>query len=582
MTKEKKQNLDALRHSISHVMAAAVLEMFSKSQLGVGPSVEDGFYHDFDLSKKLTPADLPKIEKKMKEIIKKDIPFKKTTKSINEALKESKSKKLNYRAELIEDLKKEKEKTVSFYQTGNFINLCKGPHLKSTKEINPKAFKLTKIAGAYWRGDEKNKMLTRIYGVAFNTEEELKEYLKQQQEAEKRDHRKIGKELELFHLDDTAPGMPYWLPKGLKVLNELLEFWRKEHEKRGYQEISAPLVNDKKLWETSGHWDHYHEDMFIIPIDKKTTYAIKPMNCPNAMLAYNLKKRSYRDLPLRFSDVDILHRNEKSGTLHGLLRVRMFRQDDSHNFITEDQIEKEHKEILDITELFYSIFGLKYRLRLGTRPSKFMGDVKTWNKAENILKQVLNKKVGRGNYDVLKGDGAFYGPKIDIIMEDVIKRQWQMGTIQLDFQIPKRFSLKYTDKDGKEKIPVVIHRVIYGSLERFIGILIEHFVGAFPVWLAPVQAQIIPVSQKFNKYAQQVEKELKEENIRVETNESDETLGKKIRNGELQKIPYLLIVGDKEEKTNSVALRDRKKGDLGPMKISKFIERIGEEIEKKK
>ena len=322
--------------------------------------------------------------------------------------------------------------------------------------------------------------------------------------------------------------------------------------------------------------------MFIIPVDKETTYAVKPMNCPNAMIAYNLKKRSYRELPLRFSDVDILHRNEKSGTLHGLLRVRMFRQDDAHNFITEDQIEEEYNNILDITELFYSIFGLKYRLRLGTRPSKFMGDIKTWNRAESILKQVLNKKASKDSYDILEGDGAFYGPKIDIIMEDAIKRSWQMGTIQLDFQIPKRFNLKYVDKDGKEKTPVVIHRVIYGSLERFIGILIEHFAGAFPVWLAPIQAQIIPVSQKFNKYAQEIKKQLKEEKIRVELNDSDETLGKKIREGQLQKIPYLLIVGEKEEKAKTVAVRDRKKGDLGPVKIDKFIEQIKEEIEEKK
>ncbi|MFH1671508.1 MAG: threonine--tRNA ligase [Candidatus Portnoybacteria bacterium] len=567
-------SLETLRHSTSHILAVAILDLFPKAKVGIGPSIEDGFYYDFD-NLKISDKDLPRIEKKMKELVKKDLKFERKEVSKVEAKKIFKNQP--YKLDLIKDLKK-----ITIYKTGNFTDLCQGPHVKSTKEINPEAFKLTKIAGAYWKGDEKNKMLTRIYGVAFETEKELKDYLRQQEEAEKRDHRKLGKELDLFHLDDTAPGMPYWLPKGLKIMNELLEFWRKEHEKRGYQEISAPLVNDKKLWEISGHWDHYHEDMFIIPIDEEMTYAIKPMNCPNAMVVYKLKKRSYRDLPLRFSDADILHRNEKSGTLHGLLRVRMFRQDDSHNFITEDQIEEEYRNILDITELFYSVFGLKYHLRLGTRPPKFMGDVKTWNRAEDILKKVLNKKVGKGNYDILEGDGAFYGPKIDIIMEDAIKRSWQMGTIQLDFQIPKRFDLKYIDKDGKEKTPVVIHRVIYGSMERFIGILIEHFAGAFPVWLAPVQAQIIPISQKFNKYAKKVEEELKKEKIRTELNDSDETLGKKIRNGELQKIPYLLVVGEKEEKANSVAVRDRKKGDLGPVKVKQFIKQIKEEIEKKK
>ncbi len=580
MSKKEELQLEKIRHSLSHLMSMAIMKIYPDAGLGVGPSIENGFYQDYDLPESISPKLLPKLERQIKRMIQQDIKFEQHALSFDQALKLY--KKDPYKSEMIRDLKKAGEKKVSFYKSDWFENLCKGPHVKSTKEIDPDAFKLTKVAGAYWKGNEKNKMLTRIYGVAFKTKKELNQYLKQQEEAEKRDHRILGQKLELFHLDDTAPGMPYWLPKGLKILNELLGFWRQEHEKRGYQEISSPLINKKELWETSGHWDHYKEDMFVIPIDKNTTYAVKPMNCPNAVVVYKLKKRSYRDFPLRFSDVDILHRNEKSGTLHGLLRVQMFRQDDSHNFITENQLEQEYNDILDIADQFYSIFKLKYKLRLGTRPKKFMGDIKTWNKAETTLKQILNKRVGENNYDILKGDGAFYGPKIDIIMEDAIKRQWQMGTIQLDFQIPKRFNLKYTDKDGKEKNPIVIHRVIYGSIERFIGILIEHTKGALPIWLSPVQAQIIPVSQKFNKYAQEIKKHFQENDVRVELNENNETLGKKIREGELQNIPYLLIVGQKEQKTKAVAVRDRKKGDLGPVKINKFIEKIKQEIEEKK
>ncbi len=578
MAKESK--IEILRHSISHVMAAAVMEIFPKSQLGVGPSIEDGFYHDFDLPKKLTPADLPKIEKKMREIIKKDLPFKKTTKSTNEALKEAKSKKLKYRAELIEDLKKEKEKTVSFYQTGNFINLCKGSHIKSTKEINPKAFKLTKIAGAYWKGNEKNKMLTRIYGVAFNTEKELKEYLKQQQEAEKRDHRKIGKDLDLFSFHNEGHGFAFWHPKGMVLREALMEFYNKKQKEAGYRTISTPILLSEELWHKSGHWDNYKDQMYFTKIDKKT-YAIKPMNCPGCIIIYNVRPHSYKEFPIKLIELGEVHRHEPSGTLHGLFRVRAFRQDDSHIFTREDQIEEEIKKVINLTLDIYKIFNFKnVHIEISTRPKKSIGSKAIWDRSEKTMEDVL--KSLKLDYKINHGDGAFYGPKIDFHIEDSIGRSWQCGTIQLDFSMPQRFGLKYTDKDGSLKQPAMIHRTILGSIQRFVGILVEHFAGTFPVWLAPVQVQIIPVSQKFKQYAKEVEKQLEEENIRIEVNKSDETLGKKIREGELQKIPYLLIVGQKEEKANSVAVRDRKKGDLGPMKISKFIQKIKEEIEKKK
>ena len=579
----KPSKIEIICHSTSHILAAVIQQLFSGAKFGIGPVIKNGFYYDFDLPRSLTPQDLPKIEKKMKEMIKKNLKFTKEELTINKAIDLFKKLKQPYKVELIKDLQKEeKAKKVTIYKTGDFTDLCRGPHIQSTKEIKFNAFKLTKIAGAYWKGDEKNKMFQRIYGVAFNNKKELDEYLVRQTEAEKRDHRKLGKELDLFLFHESAPGSPYWLEKGLIIMNQLLEFWRTEHRKRGYQEIASPLINKKELWEKSGHWEHFKKDMFIADMGENEIYGVKPMNCPNAMIVYKSKKRSYRELPIRLSDVDILHRYEKSGTLNGLLRVRSFRQDDSHNFITEDQIKEEYSAILEIVKLFYDVFEMKYSLRLGTRPKKFLGDIKSWNKAEKNLKDILDDNVGKNNYQILKGDGAFYGPKIDILMKDSLDREWQMGTIQLDSQIPRKFNLKYTNKNGQEKIPVVIHRVIYGSLERFIGILLEHYAGALPVWLSPTQVQIIPVGQKFNKYGEKIKEELLKENIRIELNNDNETLGKKIREGELQKIPYLLIVGDKEIKSDSVAVRDRKKGDLGIMKTKKFIAQIKEEIEKRK
>ena len=414
-------------------------------------------------------------------------------------------------------------------------------------------------------------MLQRIYGTAWHTREELEQYLWRRAEAERRDHRRLGRELELFHFDQTAPGMPYWLPKGLKVLNTLLAFWREEHEKRGYQEIAAPLINDKSLWETSGHWEHYRENMFIIPVEEHITYGVKPMNCPNAMVVYNLKKRSYRDLPLRLSDCDILHRYERSGTLHGLLRVRKFQQDDAHIFVSEEQIEEEYDRILEIANLFYGIFGLKYSLRLGTRPHDFMGDPETWNKAEAALTRILDKHAGPGNYVIGEGEGAFYGPKLDILMRDALGREWQTGTIQLDFQLPRRFNCTYTDRDGTEKTPVVIHRVIYGSLERFIGILIEHYAGAFPFWLAPLQAVVIPIADRHVAYARQVAAELSVNKLRVEVDDRPERMNAKIRDAQLQKIPYMLVVGDREAAAGTAAVRLRTGADLGPREIGEIV-----------
>lgn len=569
------QNTETVRHSLSHIMAEAVLSFWPKAKLGIGPSIENGFYYDFQFSKPLEPKDLEKIEEKMKELISKDLKF--TKKNITKLAAKKLFKDQPYKLELIKDLP---GKTVSTYTSGDLTDLCKGPHIKSTKDIAPNSFKLTKIAGAYWKGDEKNKMLTRIYGFAFSTEKELMAHLNMVQEAEKRDHRKLGSKLELFTFHETAPGMPYWLPKGLTILNELVSFWREEHTKEGYFEIKSPLINKKELYEISGHWDHYRENMFISKTEEGETYALKPMNCPNAMIVYQARPHSYKELPLRLSDTDTLHRFEKSGTLSGLLRVREFSQDDAHIFVMENQIADEYARILEITRRFYSIFNMDYSFRLGTRPKDFMGDVKSWNKAENELKNILEKSGKK--YTTEKGDGAFYGPKIDILMKDSLDREWQMGTIQLDFQIPKKFNLKYIDSDGKEKTPVVIHRVIYGSLERFMGILIEHLAGAFPLWLSPIQASIIPISEKHDSYAKKVEKELKENNIRTELRNENETLGKKIREAEMQKVPYLLVVGDKEISANAVSIRERGKGDLGQTSLDKFINKIKEEIKNKK
>src|SRR6266496_1573620 len=568
--------IQRMRHSAAHVMAEAVQEIFPDARFAIGPAIEDGFYYDFDLPRTLTPEDLPDIEQRMARIVAGKYPYIRDRWPREKALEYFRNKGQIYKVEIIENLP---DAEVGIYQQHNFLDLCRGPHVNNTGEIGP--FKLMRVAGAYWRGDENRPMLQRLYGTAWFTQEELDQYLYRLEEAQKRDHRKLGKELELFHFDSTSSGMPYLLPKGFIMLSELINFWRIEHEKRGYQEISAPLLNDKKLWEISGHWEHYREDMFLVPIDEHTTYGLKPMNCPNAMLVFNFKKRSYRDLPLRLSDCDILHRHERAGTLHGLLRAQKFQQDDAHIFVTEDQLEQEYDGVLEITHLFYSIFDLKYSFRLGTRPEGYIGDLETWNKAEAVLRRILDKHVGPGNYRVADGDGAFYGPKIDILMEDALGRSWQMGTIQLDFQLPRRFGCSYIDKDGQAKTPVVIHRVIYGSLERFIGILIEHTAGAFPVWLAPIQVRIITIADRHIPYAQEVMQLLRDRGIRVELDHSPERMNAKIREAQLQKNPYMLVVGDKEQQSQSASVRLRTNENLGVTPLDTFIARITDIIKTK-
>jgi threonyl-tRNA synthetase len=566
------------RHSMSHVLAQAVKRLFPGVKLAIGPAIEEGFYYDFDVPKPFTHDDLEAISNEMKKIIKEGFRFERQEVSRQEAEKMLKGMDEPYKLEILYDLPEGEE--ISFYKDGEFVDLCRGPHVRNTKAA--KHFKLLDIAGAYWRGDESRKMLQRIYGTAFHKEEDLEKFIKQREEAARRDHRRLGRELELFHLDPTAPGMPYWLPKGLTILNELIGYWRREHDKRGYQEIASPLINHKSLWETSGHWEYYKDNMFIIPIDEHTTYGVKPMNCPNAMVVFNLKTRSYRDLPLRLSDCDILHRHERSGTLHGLLRVQKIQQDDAHIFVTEDQIEDEYDQILDITRQFYGIFNLKYSLRLGTRPKDFLGDVETWDRAEAALKRILDKHVGSGKYQIAVGDGAFYGPKVDILMEDAIGRSWQMGTIQLDFQLPRRFDCKYIDENNQGKTPVVVHRVIYGSLERFFGIIIEHYAGAFPVWISPIQVAVLPIADRHVPYGEEVYAKLKEVGIRTEMSYArHKTLSYRVRDAQVQKIPYMLVLGDREQESGEVAVRLRTEQDLGAQKLEAFIAMVQEKISKK-
>jgi threonyl-tRNA synthetase len=574
MNQTDKEHLDHLRHSTAHLLAAAVMELWPDTKRTIGPAIENGFYYDFAFTKPISEDDLPKIEQKMHDILTTWKGFERREVSKEEALKEYEGNE--FKQELINEFASEGQ-TLTFYKSGNYEDLCRGGHAEDMAELDN--FKLMSVAGAYWRGSEKNPMLTRIYGTAWPTQEELNEYLHQQEEAKKRDHRKLGPQLDLFFFHDTAPGMAYWLPKGVTVVNELINFWRLEHKARGYQEIMSPLINKKELYETSGHWDHYREDMFIAQTDEGEVYGVKPMNCPNAMVVFGSKMRSYRELPLRLGDTDTLHRAERSGTLNGLLRVREFRQDDAHIFVTEDQIESEYQNVFEIVDRFYSIFGLEYSFRLGTRPEGFLGDVATWDRAEETLKKILEKS-GQ-NYFVEEGDGAFYGPKVDILMKDSLGRNWQMGTIQLDFQLPQRFNLTYVDADGKQKTPITIHRVIYGSLERFIGILIEHYAGAFPLWLAPVQAVIIPISDKHIEYAQKIEQALSQVNIRIEVDSRNESMGARIRDAQLQKVPLMLVVGDKEQADNAVAVRYRDGKEQEVLQLEQFIGRITELISTK-
>ena len=560
-------------HTSSHILAQAIKRLYPEMKLAIGPAIDNGFYYDFDTDKPFTPDMLEKIEEEMKKIIKEDYKIERFVLPKEEALELMKDEP--YKIELINDLPEGEE--ISFYKQGDFTDLCAGPHLPSTGKV--KAIKLLSSSGAYWRGDEHNKMLQRIYGISFPKQSELDNYINLIEEAKKRDHRKLGKELELFFFDETAPGMAYWMPKGFTLLNILIEFWRKEHKKRGYQEFSGPQLNSSSLWKTSGHWGHYKENMFVLTDIDGNEQALKPMNCPNSIKIYQQKLRSYKDLPLRFNDIDVIHRNEKSGQLNGLFRVRMFRQDDSHNYVTDEQIGTEIKDIVEIAKYLYSVFGLEYTLTLSTRPDDFMGEIETWNKAEKELKEVLTEICGEGNYRISEGDGAFYGPKIDIQMKDCLGREWQMGTVQLDFQLPQRFNLSYIDKDGNKKTPIMIHRALFGSFDRFIGILTEHYAGAFPTWLSPVQVRVLPIATAHNEYAKERKEKFEEAGIRVELDQREEKIGYKIREAQLQKIPYMIILGDKEIQAKAVGVRSRKDGDIGQMSVEAFIDKIKHEVE---
>lgn len=565
-------------HTTSHIMAQAVKRLFPNVKLAIGPAIDNGFYYDYDIEKPFSQEDLENIEKEMANIIKENLALERFSLPRAEALKLMQEKDEPYKVELINELPEDAE--ISFYKQGDYVDLCAGPHLMSTGSV--KAFKLLSSSCAYWRGNENNKMLQRIYGISYPKKSELDNYLNMIEEAKKRDHRKLGKELELFFFDETAPGMAYWLPKGFTMMNVLIDFWRKEHKKRGYQEFSGPQLNSSVLWKTSGHWDHYKEDMFVLTDADGNEQALKPMNCPNSIKVYQTKMRSYKDLPLRFNDVDVIHRNEKSGQLNGLFRVRMFRQDDSHNYVTEKQIGSEIKNILELTKELYSVFGLDYVLTLSTRPDDYMGEIETWNRAESDLKAVMNEICGENNYRINEGDGAFYGPKIDIKMKDCLGREWQMGTIQLDFQLPQRFELYYIDEDGERKTPIMIHRAIFGSFDRFIGIITEHFAGAFPMWLSPVQIKILPIStEKHADYAKKLADKLDELGFRVEVDDRNEKIGYKIREAQVQKIPYMLVIGDKEMEEGTVGVRNRKDGDLGAMKLEDFIAKAKEEVDTK-
>ncbi len=566
--------LSILRHTAAHVMAHAVESLYPSAKATIGPAIDNGFYYDF-FGIILKEADLHKIEEKMAEIVAADYPIVRSEMGRKEAIAFFTQRQEPYKVELINDLPAEVE-TVSLYTQGDYVELCRGPHLPSTGRLG-KAFKLMKVAAAYWRGDSSRESLQRVYGTAFWSEKDLNAYLTLLEEAEKRDHRKIGRALDLFYFDPTAPGCPYWLPKGLKMYNILLDFWRQEHEKAGYQEFAGPLMNSRVLWETSGHWAHYKDDMYLLTsVDMPETeaYALKPMSCPSTMLLFNLKTRSYQDLPIRFSDVDMIHRNEASGALNGMFRVREFHQDDAHIFITVDQIEEEYERLFALADKFYDLFGLTYTMKLSTRPDDFIGDIEDWNRAEAALRRILDKRFGEGNYEIKEKDGAFYGPKVDIQMKDALGREWQTGTFQLDFQLPGRFGCHYTDSDGSEKTPVVIHRVIYGSLERFFGIITEHFAGAFPVWFAPIQVRVLPVSDKHRSAGQALVETLQSHGIRAEMERHSNTIGYQIREAHNQKIPYAIILGDKELETNTISVRFRDNHQENQIQFSDFLERI--------
>ena len=575
ITVDSEEGIEIIRHSTAHVMAQAVKRIYGNVKLAIGPTVKNGFYYDFDLDTPLTHGDIEKIEEEMNKIINEDLKFKRKDVSREEALKLMSEKGEDYKVQLINDL--DESEIISLYEQGDFTDLCRGPHIPSTKFI--KAFKLTSVAGAYWRGSEKNKMLQRIYGVAFATKKELDKYLNMIEEAKKRDHRKLGRELRLFEIMDEGPGFPFFLPKGVVLKNILIDYWRKLHNKAGYVEIETPIMLNKELWIRSGHWDHYKENMYTSMIDDKE-FALKPMNCPGGMLVYKSEGHSYRDLPLRVGELGRVHRHELSGALHGLMRVRAFTQDDAHIFMLPEQIKSEILGVIKLIDEVYGTLGFKYNVELSTRPEDSMGSDEEWNMAESSLKEALDE--GGLDYKINEGDGAFYGPKIDFHIEDSLGRSWQCGTIQLDFQLPQRFELEYIGSDGEKHRPIVIHRVIFGSIERFIGILIEHFAGKFPVWLAPVQVKVLPISDNFIEYGSKVLATLREAGIRCEIDNRSEKIGYKIREARNERVPYMIIVGEKEKNHGNISLRSREGGDEGSTSLEEFIARVQKEEKEKK
>ncbi len=562
------------RHSASHILAHAVKRLYPSAKMGIGPAIENGFYYDFEFEEPISADDLPAIEAEMKKIIKERKQIRRREMSREEAEEIFRAKNEDYKLELIADLPE--DVVISCYEQDEFIDLCAGPHLNHTGMV--KAFKLTSLAGAYWRGDEHNTMLQRIYGTAFPNKDRLEHYLNMLEEDKKRDHRKLGRELELFSLHEEGPGFPFLHNNGMIIWQELADFWRREHRLADYEEIKTPLILNRTLWEQSGHWDHYRENMYFTKIDEQD-FIVKPMNCPGAMLVFGSRMHSYRDLPRRIAEMGIVHRHELSGTLHGLMRVRTFTQDDAHIFMLPGQIEGEVAGIIELMDHFYRIFGFDYRVELSTRPEKAMGSIEMWDKATGILEKVLKDK--EITFKINEGDGAFYGPKIDFHLEDCLGRSWQCGTIQLDFQMPEKFDLTYIGEDGAKHRPVVIHRVVYGSMERFFALLIEHYGGAFPAWLAPVQATVIPVTERSHAYANQIIERLKEEELRVTIDERNEKVGYKIREAQLKKTPYMLVVGDREVENGEVAIRHREKGDLGSGSLDVFISDLKKEIAEK-
>ena len=572
LTFDSEDGKKAYWHTTSHIMAQAVKRIFPDAKFAIGPAIDNGFYYDFDLPRTLTPEDMNKIEAEMKKIIKENLPLERFELSTDEAKALMEKEDQPYKLELIAEHSSKGEK-ISFYRQGEFVDLCAGPHLPSTGSV--KAIKLLNCTGAYWRADANNKMLQRVYGISFPKASELDAYITMLEEAKKRDHRKLGRDLELFTIMEEGPGFPFFLPKGMILKNLLIDYWRQIHREAGYQEISTPMILSRKLWERSGHWDHYQQNMYTTVIDDED-YAIKPMNCPGGILVYKTKMRSYKDLPLRIGELGVVHRHELSGALHGLMRVRCFTQDDAHIFMTPEQIKEEIKGVVRLIDKVYSTFGFQYHIELSTMPEDHMGAIEDWNTATDALRDAI-VELGY-DYEVNEGDGAFYGPKLDFHLTDCIGRTWQCGTIQLDFQLPERFELEYTGADGEKHRPIMIHRVVFGSIERFIGILTEHYAGAFPMWLAPVQVKVLPISETYLEYANKVAEEMEHSGMRVEVDNRNEKIGYKIREAQLQKVPYMLVVGEKEKESGTVSVRSRKQGDLGAIYLDEFIAKALDEV----